>query len=100
MIAPRHVADEQVDRNTLEEAIDLLRHRVAVAGSDFDRIFPDSLHKSLYNATNGVPRDLCVLCDAAMLNAATLGRRTVDEESLQLALTDLSFKGWRQAIAA
>jgi general secretion pathway protein A len=85
---------------TPDEAIDLLRHRVAVAGSNFDRIFPESLHKSLYNATNGVPRDLCVLCDAAMLNAAAMGRKSVDTETLGQALADLSFKGWRHPEAA
>ena len=71
---------------TPDEAIDLLRHRMSVAGGDFDRIFPEAVHKSLYNATNGVPRDLCILCDAAMLNAVTLGNRSVDEESLRMAL--------------
>ena len=85
---------------TLDEALDLLRHRVSIAGGDFDRIFPAPVHKHLYNATNGVPRDLCVLCDAALLNAATLGRRVVDDESLKLALADLSFKGWNLPIAA
>src|SRR5262249_22077842 len=39
---------------TLEEAIDLLRHRVGMAEGDFDRIFPPETHKLLYNATGGV----------------------------------------------
>lgn len=85
---------------TPEEAIELLRHRVSVAGGDFDRIFPESVHKQLYNATNGVPRDLCILCDAAMLNAATFGLSAVNDESLRQALADLSFKGWKQPEAA
>jgi general secretion pathway protein A len=79
---------------TLEDAIDLLRHRMQVAGGDFDAVFPASTHKALYNATNGIPRDLCVLCDAAMLNALTLDRTVVDDQVLQSALADLSFKGW------
>lgn len=85
---------------TPDEALDLLRHRMSVAGGDFDRVFPEKIHKSLYNATNGVPRDLCILCDSAMFNAATMGRKIVDEMSLNQALNDLSFKGWRQPIAA
>jgi hypothetical protein len=44
---------------TPEETIDLLRHRMAVAGCDFDRVFQADTHKPLYNATNGVPRNLC-----------------------------------------
>jgi general secretion pathway protein A len=85
---------------TPDEATDLLRHRMTVAGGDFDRIFPPATHKLLYNATNGVPRDLCVLCDAAMFNALALNRFAVDAECLDLALTDLSFKQWRGQQAA
>jgi len=85
---------------TLDEATDLLRHRIAVAGGDFDRIFSAKTHKTLYNATNGVPRDLCVLCDAAMLNALAMSRRTVEGEAVERALRDLSFKGWAGKKAA
>ncbi len=79
---------------TLEEAIDLLRHRMGVAGGDFDVVFPKDTHKPLYNATNGVPRDLCTLCDATLLNAFALNRKVVDNEVLSRALEDLSFKRW------
>jgi hypothetical protein len=75
-------------------------HRVGVAGGDFERIFAPEIHKVLYNATNGVPRDLCVLCDAAMLNALAMNRRTVDGDAVARAFTDLSFKGWDRMKAA
>ena len=73
---------------------------MGVAGGDFDRVFPEAAHGVLYNATNGLPRDLCVLCDAAMFNALALGRRAIDADSLGQALRDLSFKGWRTDAAA
>lgn len=79
---------------TPEDAISLLRHRMSVADGDFDRVFPESLHKTLYDATRGVPRDLCVLCDGALLNALAMNRRRVDEQAIDAALKDLSFKGW------
>src|SRR5262249_15619148 len=85
---------------TPDEAIDLLRHRMSVAGGGFDAIFPPSTHKALYNATDGIPRDLCVLCDSAMLNALALNSRVVDENTLDRALSDLSFKGWDNMKAA
>ncbi|MBX9623407.1 MAG: AAA family ATPase [Gemmataceae bacterium] len=85
---------------TADEAIDLLRHRMGVAGGDFGRVFPADTHKLLYDATDGVPRDLCVLCDAALFHALALGRRRVDGEALGRALTDLSFKGWKRGEAA
>lgn len=79
---------------TRDEALGLLRHRMGVAGGEFDAVFPPATHKLLYDTTHGVPRDLCVLCDAAMVNALALGRRKIDADSLGLALRDLSFKGW------
>ena len=85
---------------TPEEAIGLLRHRMSVAGGDFDRVFPESTHKTLYAATNGIPRDLCVLCDGALLNALAMNRRQVDEHALDSALKDLAFKGWDLQAAA
>ena len=85
---------------TPDEGLDLLRHRMGVAGGDFDRVFPAPTHKTLYNSTGGVPRDLCVLCDAAMFNALALNRPAVDLECLDLALTDLSFKAWQGRQAA
>ena len=79
---------------TLEDAIGLLRHRVEIGGGDFDSIFPVTTHKPLYNATNGVPRDLCILADAAMVNALAAGSRVVDDAALASALQDLKFKDW------
>lgn len=79
---------------TLEDAIDLLRHRMEVAGGNFDKVFPRAVHKAIYNATNGVPRDLCILCDAAMVNALAAGSRVVDDGALAGALKDLEFKDW------
>lgn len=79
---------------TLEDAVDLLRHRMEIAGGDFGRIFPKSTHKALYNATNGVPRDLCILCDAAMVNALAADSQVVDDVTLAAALKDLEFKKW------
>lgn len=79
---------------TLEDTLDMLRHRVDVAGGDFDAIFPAATHKAIYNATSGVPRDCCVLCDASMLSAVIAGSKQVGEEHITQALKDLSFKGW------
>jgi general secretion pathway protein A len=85
---------------TLDEAMDLLGHRMRVAGGDFDRLFTPPTHKSLFDATGGVPRDLCVLCDAGLFHALALDRPVVDAEVLDRALADLSFKGWAGLRAA
>ncbi len=85
---------------TLEEAISLLRYRMQVAGADFDKIFPMPTHKALYNATSGIPRDLCILCDACLLNCVAQGQMIVDDEAIKAALQDLSFKQWDKRLVA
>jgi general secretion pathway protein A len=79
---------------TLEDAIDLLRHRMEVAGGDFDAVFTPETHKALYNATNGIPRDLCILCDATLIEAYSANSKIVTLEIIEAAHAQLGFKGW------
>lgn len=79
----------------IDDALAMLRYRVSVAEGDFDRIFPDEVHKPIYNAGGGIPRELCVLCDAALVNAFALRKSAVDAECVQMAVNDLTFKGFR-----
>jgi general secretion pathway protein A len=83
-----------LDGLTPQDSIGLLHHRVAVAGGDFDKLFVPSTHRTLYAATHGVPRDLCILSNAALVAAFSAGSRKVDDEILESALAGLSFKGW------
>jgi len=80
---------------TYDDAIAMLRYRVSVAKGDFDALFPAEIHKPLYNAGNGIPRELCVLCDAALVNAFALRQPAVDAACLDMAIEDLRFKGFR-----
>lgn len=84
-----------LDALTLEDAMGMLRFRAQVAGGEFDRMFQPETHKPLYNAAGGIPRELCVLCDAALVNAFALRRPSVDPECLSAAVDDLRFKGFR-----
>jgi general secretion pathway protein A len=59
---------------TFADAVELLRHRISVAGGDFDALFPERLHNMIYDIARGIPRDLCVLCDTALLNARVMGK--------------------------
>lgn len=78
-----------------EDSLEMLRYRVSVAGGDFAALFCPEMHKPLYNAGNGIPRELCVLSDAALVNAFALRRKAVDMECLTAAIDDLRFKGFR-----
>jgi general secretion pathway protein A len=79
----------------IEDALAMLRYRVSVAQGNFDRLFLEETHKPLYNAGSGIPRELCVLSDAALVNAFALRRPAVDLECLDMAIQDLRFKGFR-----
>ena len=83
-----------LDPLTFADAIEMLRHRAEVAGGDFDALFDAALHRPIYNATHGNPRNLCILCDNILVNAYARRKKAADEESLAAALVDLSFKGW------
>ena len=80
---------------TYEDAMAMLRYRVSVAGNDFEKLFAVETHKPIYNAGGGIPRELCVLCDAALVNAFALRRPTVDLACVEMAIDDLRFKGFR-----
>ena len=83
---------------SFEDAVAMMRHRIQVAGGDFDILFPEEqLHRRLYNITKGVPRRLCMLCDNALLNAFAMGAKTVDDQTISDALDDLAFKGWKES---
>jgi len=90
----RIASGSTLDPLTLDDALGMLRHRTDVAGGDFDALFPAALHRPIYNATQGNPRSLCVLCDNALVNAYARRRAAADGESLAAALADLNFKGW------
>jgi len=70
------------------DAIGMMRHRVTVAGGDFDALFPLPTHRPLYNATQGIPRRICVLCDNALFNAYAKKSRHVDEDAVTSAIRD------------
>jgi general secretion pathway protein A len=83
-----------LDALTLVDSLQMLRHRIGRAGGDFDALFLESTHKMLYNATKGIPRDLCTLCDAALINTYISGKRVVDEELLANTIDEYAVKDW------
>ncbi len=82
-----------LDPLSFEDAIDMLRYRVEKVGGSFDRLFPgQDLHHAIYQATAGLPRDLCVLSGAALVNAAGRDLTCVTGESIEAAINDFRFK--------
>jgi len=73
------------------DTIGMMRYRVTVAGGDFDALFPLPLHRPIHNATQGIPRKICVLCDNILFNAFARGKQAPDEEAVAEAVRDCGF---------
>lgn len=78
---------------SFEDATEMLRFRMERAGGSFDKVFPTpDLHHLLYQATGGIPRELCVLCSAALVNAYGVGHKKVTLQDIEGAVSDFRFK--------
>lgn len=62
---------------TEEETGDYIRHRIHIAGGDED-IFTDDGLRSIFLASQGIPREINNLCTVALMQAETLGLSHVD----------------------
>lgn len=76
-----------LDALSPDETRDMIRYRLAVAaGVDPNtpdaapQLFDESAFKAVYAQTKGVPRDVCVLCGTALLEAFIRGRNVVSGE--------------------
>ena len=69
-----------------EDAEGLLRHRIEVAGGDFDALFDSRALRLLYEASKGIPRDLCILADNALFQAYSGDKRRVDAIDAETAI--------------
>lgn len=80
---------------TLEDAVGMLRHRMKVVGGNFDQVFLPDVHKPIYNATRGIPRELCLCADATLVAAFSANRETVDQAVLETVISNMRFKDWQ-----
>jgi type II secretory pathway predicted ATPase ExeA len=62
---------------TEEETGDYIRHRIHIAGGD-DDIFTDDGLRSIFLASQGIPREINNLCTVALMQAESLGVQRVD----------------------
>lgn len=72
-----------------EECRHYLRHRVTIAGGRPDRLFADEAYRSLYQATDGIPRLLNQISDQALSLTALRGSHQVSATLVEEAWADL-----------
>lgn len=83
---------QHLRRLTSSETVDYLKHRLSVAGGDYDEIFDHSAVELIHQATLGTPRLINTLCDTALTATAIHDGKRVTEACVQEVLDEL---GWR-----
>lgn len=65
-----------------------LRHRLEIAGCN-RLLFPETLSKTLWHLSGGIPRLINIICDRALLGAYTLNRPQVNRGILRQAAREV-----------
>jgi type II secretory pathway predicted ATPase ExeA len=84
-------------RLNFDETIEYLRHRLSVAGGDYEKIFEHDAAQLIHDVTLGTPRLINTLCDTAMTAVALRETGSVTAECVHEVLEEL---GWKESSAA
>ncbi|OFE12900.1 AAA family ATPase [Pseudohongiella acticola] len=76
---------ESLDREGLERYVS---HRLATAGYNGPSVFTGKALDDVFNASNGTPRIVNILCHKALMVAFGRGERVVDREHMRKAIED------------
>jgi type II secretory pathway predicted ATPase ExeA len=81
----------RLDPLNLEEMSGMIGHRLKVAGGGpLSSFFADDALPAIYGITKGIPRDICVLCDALLVNGYVRDQRILDGALVQRTLNEMS----------
>ena len=85
-----------LDPLSFEDMVGMIAHRIATAGGGaVSVLFTEKALIEVYNTTQGIPRDVCVLCDATLVNAFVRGEKTVTPEIVAQTLAEMRIgKNW------
>lgn len=84
----RVAAAATLDNLMYEDVRDLIYHRLRVSGATHNRTFPEPIIQQIYTASRGIPRDISIIADAALMRAYLSGKKIIDENILEAALRD------------
>lgn len=85
-----------LDPLSFEDMVGMIAHRITTAGGgEVSALFTEKTLIEVYNTTQGIPRDVCVLCDAALVNAFVRGEKVVMPEIVAQTLAEMRVgKDW------
>ena len=73
---------QALDRFTAENVEDYLRHRITVAGGDFDALFEEDTALMVRRCSGGIPRVINALCETALTVAAEMELTEVTPQTI------------------
>jgi general secretion pathway protein A len=80
-----------LDPLTFEEMRDMIAHRIKMAGGGpIEEYFEELALMDVYNITRGVPRDVCVLCDALLVNGYVRDQRLFTQSLVARTLSEMA----------
>ena len=71
----------------LNETREYVQHRLVVSGGDAN-LFAEDTYETIWNASNGVPRLINVICDMALVYGFADQREKINDDIFQLVLKD------------
>ncbi len=84
----RVAAAATLDNLMYEDVRELIYHRLRIAGMKHNRTFPEPIIQEIYTASRGIPRDISIIADAALMRAYLANKKIVDKQVLEAALRD------------
>jgi general secretion pathway protein A len=80
-----------LDPLTLDEMREMIRYRLVMAGGGpIESYFEPQALADCHAITKGVPRDICVLCDALFVNGYVRDQRVITSALVQRTLSEMS----------
>jgi len=85
-----------LDPLSFEDMQHMIDHRLRTAGgTGIEAIFDLQAQADVYDITQGTPRDVCIFCDAALVNAFVRAQKTITPEIVRQTLTEMKItKRW------
>ena len=85
-----------LDPLTFEDTCAMIAHRLLAAGGRaLAHYFDHNALIEIYNTTRGIPRDICILCDAVMVNGYVTEQRLISCPLVEKTVAEMaSVKKW------
>jgi general secretion pathway protein A len=80
-----------IDELTSEEVAAYVRHRMSVAGGDYEQAFAAEVDEIIHRLSHGVPRLINLLCDTALIACVVEGQEQVSAALLEDVVRELNW---------